>query len=412
MSTPKQLLVAGGGIGGVAAALACARQGWQVRLFERTEAFGEYGAGIQLGPNVVRQLHRWQLNTPLAAVAAFPQRLDVRDAASGQALASLRLADMAARYGAPYATIHRADLLEVLVQATTSIADIQVRLGRRVQSFSDGGDSVLLRTLLPDGKPAAPVEGDALVGADGLWSGVRAQLLADGPPRLTGHLAYRALLPQSSLPAALRSQTVTAWLGPRLHLVSYPVRAGEALNVVAFVHGTPPGGANAATPDLLAHWDHATNAHHLQAALAGCCAPLQDLVRAVPAWRLWVMSDRPPLRAATEQARGRVALLGDAAHPMRPYLAQGAGMAIEDAEALGRALHQVNTAGIDVPTVLARYALERWQRNARVQAKAQRNGVIFHATGLVRWGRNVALRVLGERLLDMPWLYGERAAEA
>jgi salicylate hydroxylase len=404
MAVPKQLLVAGGGIGGVAAALACARQGWQVRLFERAPSLSEVGAGIQLGPNVVRRLHAWQLDGPLRAVAAFPARLDVRDGASGRALASLRLDAMTARYGAPYATIHRADLLDLLVGAAAPHVDIALRLGRRVRGYRSTGDAVQLDTLLPDGEPAALVEGDALVGADGLWSGVRQQLLADGPPRLSGHLAYRALLPQSSLPAALRSQTVTAWLGPRLHLVSYPVRAGEALNIAAFVHGQPPGGQ--ATPDALAGWDHATNAVDLQAALAGCCAPLQDLVRAVPDWRLWVVCDRAPLRRATQLAQGRVALLGDAAHPMRPYLAQGAGMAIEDADALARALHQVDMAGIDVPTALARYTLERWQRNARVQAKAQRNGMVFHATGPLRWGRNAALRLLGERLLDMPWLYG------
>lgn len=409
MESPKQLLVAGGGIGGLAAALACARQGWQVRLFERTAAFSEVGAGVQLGPNVVRLLHGWQLAAALQAVAAFPQQLRVRDAATGQPLASLRLADMAQRYGAPYTTIHRADLLDLLHQAVAARADVALRLGRRVQSFRDTRDGVLLDTLHSDGKPAAPVEGDALIGADGLWSDVRQRLLADGPPRLTGHLAYRALLPQAALPAALRSGDVNAWLGPHLHLVSYPVRGGAALNVVAFLHGQPPGGRGAA-PDVLADWDHATNAADLQAALAGCCTALQDLVRAVPAWRLWVLADRPVLRAATQQARGRVALLGDAAHPMRPYLAQGAGMAIEDAEALGRALHQVRAADIDVPTALARYALERWQRNARVQARAQRNGEIFHATGLLRWGRNLSLRLLGPRLLDMPWLYGRQTA--
>ncbi|WP_326544103.1 FAD-dependent monooxygenase [Pseudorhodoferax sp.] len=401
MATPKQLLVAGGGIGGLAAALACARAGWQVRVFERAAAFSEVGAGVQLGPNVVRLLQAWDLGAALRAVAAFPARLHVRDAASGQALATLDLAAMPARYGAAYATVHRADLLALLHQAVAPLADVALALDRRVQGFEDDGRRVLLRTA-----GQAAVEGDALLGADGLWSGVRAQLLGDGPPRLTGHLAYRALLPQAALPAALRSSEVTAWLGPRLHLVSYPVRAGAALNVVAFVHGVPPGGERGATPDALAHWDHATNAADLQAAMAGCCAPLQDLVRTVPAWRLWVLADRPPLRAAAQQARGRVALLGDAAHPMRPYLAQGAGMAIEDAEALGRALRQANTAGIAVPTLLARYALERWQRNARVQARALRNGRIFHATGPVRWGRNLSLRLLGERLLDMPWLYG------
>lgn len=408
MASPKQLLVAGGGIGGLAAALACARQGWQVRVFERAPAFSEVGAGVQLGPNVVRLLQGWGLQAALQAAAAFPQRLRVRDAASGAELASLDLAAMPARYGAAYATIHRADLLGLLHAAVVPQHGIALVLDRRVQRFDDDGRQVLLQTEQSDGQPAAPVAGDALLGADGLWSAVRTQLLDDGPPRLTGHLAYRALLAQAELPAALRSMEVTAWLGPRLHVVSYPVRAGAALNVVAFVHGRPPGGELGAAPDALASWDHATNAADLQAAIAGCCAPLQDLVRAGPAWRLWVLADRPPQQAASQQARGRVALLGDAAHPMRPYLAQGAGMAIEDAEALGRALRQVDADGIDVPTALARYAQERWQRNARVQARAQRNGVVFHATGPLRWGRNLSLRLLGERLLDMPWLYGRQ----
>ncbi|KQP21362.1 FAD-dependent monooxygenase [Pseudorhodoferax sp. Leaf265] len=403
MAHPHQLLVAGGGIGGLAAALACARQGWQVRVFERAAAFSEVGAGVQLGPNVVRVLQAWGLDVALQAVAAFPARLRVRDAASGRQLATLDLAAMPTRYGAPYATIHRADLLALLHGAVQQRDDIALALDRRVQGFDDDGHQVRMQTHHGDGRAAEPVAGDALLGADGLWSSVRTQLLGDGPPRLTGHLAYRALLPQAALPAALRSAEVTAWLGPRLHLVSYPVRGGEALNVVAFVHGLPPGGKRGATPDALADWDHATNAADLQAAMASCCAPLQDLVRAVPAWRLWVLADRPPLHAATQQASGRVALLGDAAHPMRPYLAQGAGMAIEDAEALGHALRQADT---EVPARLARYALERWQRNARVQARALRNGRIFHATGPLRWGRNLSLRLLGERLLDMPWLYG------
>jgi len=137
-----------------------------------------------------------------------------------------------------------------------------------------------------------------------------------------------------------------------------------------------------------------------------CCAPLRDLLQAVDAWRLWVLSDRPPLRRADQMAQGLVALLGDAAHPMRPYLAQGAGMAIEDAQSLGRALQQVDAAGVPVATALQRYALERWERNARVQARALRNGDIFHASGVVRVGRDMAMRLLGERLLDLPWLYG------
>ena len=158
-------------------------------------------------------------------------------------------------------------------------------------------------------------------GADGLWSVVRQQLLNDAAPRVSGHLAYRAMVRQDSLPERLRSQVVTAWLGPRLHLVQYPVRRGDWLNVVGIIQGVVGG--------ELDNWDHSANAGDLRKALAATCSPLQDLVGAIEQWRLWPLCDRAPMRGAHEQARGRVALLGDAAHPMRPYMAQGAGMAID-----------------------------------------------------------------------------------
>jgi len=203
------------------------------------------------------------------------------------------------------------------------------------------------------------------------------------------------MLAQSSLPAQLRSQQVTAWLGPKLHVVQYPVRGGDWLNVVAIVHGHLLGDAQ--------DWDHSANAAELQRQLAHTCAPLQDLVRAIEHWRLWALNIRPPMRSAQQHAVGRVALLGDAAHPMLPYLAQGAGMAIEDAHALGQALQ---TANQPLPAALQQFASRRWQRNARVQARAIQNGKIFHATGPLQWGRDAAMKLLGEKLLDMPWLYG------
>jgi salicylate hydroxylase len=417
----RQVLIAGGGIGGLAAALAASRAGWEARLYERAPAFSEVGAGVQLGPNAVRVLHGWGLQDALARVAAFPHRLQVRDAVSGRELGVLRLGAQALqKYGAPYATIHRADLHEVLLQAVKAQGQVQLNPGNAVASYADSGHEVILRveatalaapggTLGASPLAAAPlreVEGDALIGADGLWSRVRMQMLNDAPPRVTGHLAYRAMLAQASLPERLRSQQVTAWLGPRLHVVQYPVRGGEWLNVVAIVHGQVTGD--------LQSWDHAANAADLQAATRRTSAPLRDLIEAVtqgghatgPAWRLWPLCDRPPLRGAHQQANGRVALLGDAAHPMRPYLAQGAGMAIEDAAELGAALAQALDPAFDVPTVLQRYALNRWQRNARVQARSVRNGQIFHAEGPVRWARDASMRLMGEKLLDMPWLYG------
>jgi salicylate hydroxylase len=388
-----QALIAGGGIGGLAAALATARAGWTVRLYERAPFFSEVGAGIQLGPNVVKVLHGWGLADSLAQVAAFPRQLDVRSAPTGDTLGRLRLGEpLRQRYGAPYLTVHRADLHAVLLQAARQ-AGVALKLNHTLDRFTQDAGTV---TAQSGDDP--PIEAEVLVGADGLWSPVRQWLLGDGPPRSTGHLAYRALVQQADLPPTLRSNDVSVWLGPQLHVVQYPVHGGEWLNVVAIVHGEAPAD--------LDNWDHGTGGQDLLAALTGSCVTLQNLVRAVPAWRLWALCDRPPMQGAYQHALGRVALLGDAAHPMRPYLAQGAGMAIEDAAELGRVLAQALDPALDVPTMLNRYALNRWERNARVQARAIRNGQIFHADGVVRWGRDLSMRLFGERLLDVPWLYG------
>lgn len=402
-SQVTKILIVGGGIGGLAGALACSHSGVQVALFERAAEFSEVGAGIQLGPNVVKVLHGWGLQDALAAVAAFPWRLQVCSATSGAELGVLRLgAEIQARYGSPYATIHRADLQSLLLAALKQQGRVQLNVGSTANRFvqHDAGVTLQFRQLNRDLETHA----DALVGADGLWSRVRQQLLNDGAPRATGHLAYRAMVAQSSLPERLRSQQVTAWLGPHLHVVQYPVRGGEWLNVVAIVEGKMVDDAE--------NWDHSANATDLQRHLAATCTPLLDLIHAIDHWRLWGLSIRPPMRGAHEQAQGRVALLGDAAHPMLPYLAQGAGMAIEDAAELARVLAGDAPASAgrpaspsDVATRLGQYANRRWQRNAQVQARAIRNGQIFHATGPLRWGRDAAMRLLGESLLDLAWLY-------
>lgn len=390
----KTVLIAGAGIGGLAAALACARAGSSVQLMERAAVLAEVGAGVQLGPNVVKILHGWGLEEQLAAVAAFPGRLQVRSAVTGELLGQLPLGARAVRrYGAPYATVHRADLQQLLLQAVRHRAEVALATDCEVLEVVDvnAQEGVHVRTR------HGGARGDMLVGADGLWSRVRQQLWADGPPRPTGHLAYRAIVPQDDLPQRLRSDQVTVWLGPRLHLVHYPVQAGRGLNVVGIVQGR--------APDDLQNWDHGTNASNLRAALAGMCPSLVELVAAVPQWRLWALCERAPMASAREQAHGRVALLGDAAHPMRPYLAQGAGMAIEDAAELERVLRAGARQDSDAAALLALYAQRRWQRNARVQARATRNGEIFHATGFLRWGRDLSMRWLGARLLDLPWLY-------
>lgn len=391
----KQVLIAGGGIAGMAAALGASHAGWDARLFERAPQFSEVGAGVQLGPNVVRRLQAWGLQKALQQVVALPQQLVARSGINGKVLASAPLGQsMVERYGAAYVTIHRADLHGVLHQAAQQRADIFINPGQEVSELLGTERVTTIRT-----SANKVVEGDALMLADGVWSKLRGPLLGDSSrPRVSGHLAYRALLPMTDVPVGWRSNEVTVWLGPRMHAVHYPVRRGEMMNIVVIIEGP--------APQDMEHWDHAANAQALEQALKHCSSNLQDLVRSVPAagaqWRLWPLSDRAPLQGPEGMVKGLVGLIGDAAHPMRPYLAQGAGMAIEDAAELQRALAMDD---LEVELRLRRYAINRWERNARVQARSIRNGNIFHATGPVRWGRDLTMRMLGSQLMDLPWLY-------
>jgi salicylate hydroxylase len=392
---PAHILVAGGGIGGLATALALSKGRHRVDVFEQAAVFGEIGAGVQLGPNATRRLRQLDLGPGLAAIAARPDALVVHSAESGSELARMPLADaMQQRYGAPYFCVHRADLHGLLLDAVRTRGTGTLVTGAQIKQVETSDDLVCLSST-----DARAWEGEAIVGADGLWSLVRRQLdcaSAAQPPRVTGHTAWRALIEQSRLPAALRRKQVDVWLGPRLHAVAYPVRGGDWLNVVVIAESAPAGDAR--------DWDQSSSIAALKQAMGRSCAGLQSLLDAMPGWRAWSLGDRAPMTNAAEMAHERVALVGDAAHPMVPYLAQGAGMAIEDAVALADSLADGSAA--DVPAAFARYAEARWARNAQVQARARRNGEIFHATGAVRLGRDMAMRLLGAKLLDQPWLYG------
>ena len=388
----EKVLIIGGGIAGLASGLALARARADVQILERAPAFTEVGAGVQLGPNVTRILTTWGLLPAIQKVASCPAHLKARSAKSGEVLATLPLLDMPKRYGAPYVTIHRADLHHVLLQAVQA-QGVVLRGNANVQNLQD---------------LALTESADAIVIADGVWSALRQQLLGDGPPRMTGHLAYRALILQADLPPHLRTQDVSVWMGSKVHVVQYPVRGGEWLNVVCLTEGQLQG----ITLQDLHDWNLSKTPQDaradLQSALKGSCSHLHALIEACDNWRLWPLCDRPPMQSAAQQAQGRIALVGDAAHPMRPYLAQGAGMAIEDAAELA---HQWTVlTDQDVSQRFAAFVQVRWQRNAKVQARAIRNGEIFHATGPMQWVRDMGLRTLGERLMDMPWLYGYHSA--
>ena len=389
----------GGGIGGLAAALALAQLGVASQLHEQSPEFTEVGAGIGLGPNAVRRLQTWGVWEALQAKGFVPSQLEVMDAQDGRQLGCLLMAKaFEQRYGAPYLTIHRADLHQVLSDAVNAQGLSALHLGHRLQDTKADASCVKTQWLTPDGQ-AVWHESQAMVGADGISSKVRELAWPSQQLQASGHWAYRTLLPRHVLPAAWRSDAMGLWLGPRLHLVHYPVRGGEWLNVVVLVEATDA----AQTPGWDSQRSAAQTTEDLNLALQGCCSRLQDLVRMAEHWRAWALFDRPYLQSASDMAKGRVALLGDAAHPMLPYLAQGAGMAIEDADVLAQCWSQ---AGLSVEQRLQAYALGRWQRVSKVQTIARRNARLFHASGVLAWGRDAAMRWGGAAVMDMPWLYG------
>jgi salicylate hydroxylase len=384
------LLISGAGIAGLATALALSRAGARVDVVERAAALTTEGAGIQLGPNVTRILRAWGLQDALNAVAAFPNHLCARDARHGRVTGQVALSAGAQRYGAPHVCIHRADLQTLLWRAAERELGVRWHWGQGLQSVGQTAEHVWVRSDAGQSWHA-----DGLVLADGIGSTLRRHVLGGGAATPTGHIALRALLPMADVPVAWRSSDVQVWMGEDFHLVHYPVRGGQWLNLVLVINQAEA---------LSEGWSSMGDAAWAQQAVASSCAALRDLVGAVSEWRYWVLADRKPLASASEMALGRVAVIGDAAHPMRPYLAQGAGMAIEDAAALQAALQ--GPSGASVAAAWQAMAHSRWQRVAQVQQRSRRNGRIFHSTGLMRWGRNLALQTGGPHLMDPAWLYG------
>lgn len=388
-SSRRTIVVAGGGIGGVAAAIGLARAGFAVTVLERAQAFGEIGAGIQLGPNVFHALQTLGVAEQTLANAVYIDKLIMMDGVTGEKVAEIPVDEPFRRhFHNPYAVIHRADLHAPLYELCRAEPNITLYAAHEVTGFEQDGDGVAVHAA--NGKT---FRGAALVGCDGVRSKVREAIVGDGGPKISGHVAYRAVLPIEEMPEELRWNAACLWAGPKCHMVHYPLRGWKLFNIVATFHHpsrTTEGHNEPGDRDeLLSYF------RHLPALPRSVLEKSRD-------WRRWVLGDRDPVGNWTD---GNVTLLGDAAHPTHQYFAQGACMAIEDAVEL---MQQVRATPDDLNGAFRRYQDRRIARTARIVLSSRELGRLYHAAGVERLVRNDLFR--GKTPQDyyhsLDWIYG------
>jgi salicylate hydroxylase len=391
----RRALIAGAGIGGLTAAIALARIGLEVAVFERAETLEEIGAGLQLTPNATRALDKLALLGAVQRRALAPRAIRILHGRDGATLARLEL-HAKKRWGAPYLVLGRADLQSALAECVAADPSIKLMLGMEVAGF--GQDETSVSIGVKSGAIRMAERADVLIGADGLRSIVRERLGlgAREEARFAGRVAFRATIAAAEAPLWSAEPDICLHLGANAHLVHYPIARGALINVVAVIEA---GWRDRPGEDP---WDGEADRAALEAAFARWSKDAQNLIRAARQWRAWPLRQRPPL---SELARGRVALIGDAAHPMLPFLAQGAGQAIEDAGTLAECL----AATEDTPNALAAYSRRRAPRAARVQAESTKQAQLYHMAGPLALARNLGMRALGaERLFRRyDWLYRE-----
>ncbi len=385
------VLVAGGGIGGLAAALALSRQGLEVKVLEQSPELGEIGAGMQLGPNAFAAFDALGVGDATRGLAVYTDEMVMHDALDETLVGRIPLGDaFLRRFGNPYAVIHRADAHAALLDAAHRSARVEFVTSTRVARVeqTDAAVSVF------DAR-GGHHEGVALIGADGVKSAVREQYVGDAA-RVSGHVVYRAVAERSDFPADLRWNAASIWVGPNCHLVHYPLRGGEQYNVVVTFHSR----------DAEEWGVREGSREEVQGYFEGICPRARQLIDLPKSWKRWATADREPIAT---WAFGRSVLLGDAAHPMLQYLAQGACMALEDAVTLGEAVRAEGALNSgDFASALARYERSRVARTARVLLSTREMGRLYHAKGVERLVRNDLWKGrTPERFYDaMEWLYG------
>jgi salicylate hydroxylase len=365
------IMIAGGGIAGLAAAVALARKRRDIAVYERSAHFETAGAGLQASPNAVRALKAIGAWDAFAPHTYAPPAILIRDGPSGRLLKRIALGEVfIRRFGEPYRVAHRAHLHGALLETAKAVGGIALKTGSEVAGYRNDGRRIV--ALMEGGAEHA---GAVLIGADGIRSRLRAQMLDDGPPASQGHTIYRALLP---MPSHGELDSVSLWLSPGAHLVHYPVDGGKLLNVVAAIESGDPATAFRDGGDAI-----------------------KSVLALVKDWTAWPAADRLP---APRWQDGRALLIGDAAHAALPYLAQGAAMALEDAALLGMLIDSA-----DPEQAFAVFARERMARTARVAKESRAQGALYHQAGAARAARNAALMLMGEGMFlsRLAWLYGE-----
>lgn len=393
MSNQHPILIVGGGLGGLAAALALARCGWRVRVLEEAPQFGAIGYGIQLGPNVIPMFERLGVAEAVLRQASVPPALVMLDALDGTEVARIPTGEtFLHRFRHPYIIIHRIDLHEALLDACCALPNIALEPSSGVVGFEDDGAQVRVHTK--DGRSHA---GAAVIGADGLGSAIRAQLCSEGPPRFIGYVAHRTIVPMAQVPDGVLRREVVLWGGPGYHIVHYPLRHGSLFNIVAVFR----------TPTYAERGDVDGYRAELEKTYRDAQPAMQGLLALMDLKRRWAISDRDPIR---HWHKGRVVLLGDAAHPTLQSLAQGACMAIEDAICLA---HLINTAQGDFDLAFRQYEAVRLVRTARVQLESRSLWEFYHAADVAREVRKLTVADWDEpHMFDcLAWLYDGFAIE-
>ncbi len=399
--SPPHCLIAGAGIGGLAAALFIAQAGWRVTIVDRESELQEVGAGLQFAPNATRLLADIGILDDLDDIAVEPSRLHVRRGSDGRTLARTELgAKATARYGAPFIVAHRADVQNALLRRMEAHPAITLRLGLRLVDLRESDSEIAGLFETAEG-PEARIGADLMIGSDGLWSRARMLCGLPAPTRYSGRTAWRTLVPREEAPLFAREAEVNLWLGPDAHIVHYPVCGGHEINIVAIVEDDWREEG----------WSAPGNPAVLESHFRNWSKKARELIAAAEHWKRWALVDRAP---ETRWSRPRMTLLGDAAHPMMPFIAQGASQAIEDGAVLAQLLRGVKAGTTPLAAALQRYDALRIPRTARVQKEARRQGSIYHFDGIRASLRDAALNILPDDaiLMRYSWLFAHDARTA